>query len=89
MSISVSHRPRSMDRSPFAARLRAMSAIKLTRRLTVYLSRDEELELEQLVRETKSSKAAIGLEGIRELLKSRRRQKALDEACHGESRQPG
>jgi hypothetical protein len=66
-----------------------MSTTKLTRRLTVYLSRDEELELEQLVRETNSTKAAVGLEGIREALRSRRRQKALDEACRGERRQPG
>lgn len=51
-----------------------MSYPKITRRLTVYLSRDEELELEQLVRETKSSKAALGLRAIRKL---------LDEECCG------
>lgn len=54
-----------------------MSTTKLTRRLTVYLSRDEELELEQLVRDTKSSKAALGLKAIRKL---------LDDACRGEQR---
>ncbi len=57
-----------------------MSSPKLTRRLTVYLSRDEELELEQLVRVTKSSKAALGLKAIRKL---------LDEECRGEAVQSG
>lgn len=57
-----------------------MSYPKLTRRLTVYLSRDEELELEQLVRVTKSSKAALGLKAIRKL---------LDEECRGETAEPG
>lgn len=57
-----------------------MSGTKLTRRLTVYLSRDEELELEQLVRVTKSSKAALGLKAIRKL---------LDEECRGETVQSG
>lgn len=45
---------------------------EITRRLTVYLSRTEELELERLVRETKTSKAALALQALRDLMQRSR-----------------